>query len=137
MSMREYAMQEKAAFLVDPDTAILIHTAMYGDAEPFDWYFLLSLPEKLDGVRYSSDFAGDVSSLFPEQAKVPLELELEDDPVAFLPSKKEADLFSAAYGSKEELRQEFEDFFSSHGIRFPEDFDWWRNIVSINGTIFC
>lgn len=45
-------------------------------------------------------------------------------------------LFRTAYPNKEALRREFEEKLSAAGVTMPEDFDWWRYIVKVNGTNF-
>ena len=44
--------------------------------------------------------------------------------------------FSTAYPDKETLRKEFEEKLAAVGVTMPEDFDWWRYIVKVNGTNF-
>ena len=89
-------------------------------------------------VTWANDFDGEVSTLFPERAKSPIEETLSDEPLVYVPAAKEAELFKAAYQSPEELLEEFKAVFAKQeGIAFPDDFDWWRHIVSISGTNFC
>lgn len=89
-------------------------------------------------VTWANEFDGEVSTLFPERAKSPLEETLSDEPLVYVPAAKEAELFKAAYQSPEELLEEFKAVFAKQeGIAFPDDFDWWRHIVSISGTNFC
>lgn len=45
-------------------------------------------------------------------------------------------LFRTAYPDKEALRKEFEEKLAAAGVTMPEDFDWWRYIVKVNGTNF-
>ena len=89
-------------------------------------------------VTWANEFDGEVSTLFPERAKSPIEETLSDEPLVYVPAAKEAELFKAAYQSPEELLEEFKAVFAKQeGIAFPDDFDWWRRIVSISGTNFC
>ena len=89
-------------------------------------------------VTWANEFDGEVSTLFPERAKSPIEETLSDEPLVYVPAAKEAELFKAAYQSPEELLEEFKAVFAKQeGIAFPDDFDWWRHIVSISGTNFC
>lgn len=88
-------------------------------------------------VTWANEFDGEVSTLFPERAKSPIEETLSDEPLVYVPAAKEAELFKAAYQSPEELLEEFKAVFAEQGIAFPDDFDWWRHIVSISGTNFC
>lgn len=88
-------------------------------------------------VTWANEFDGEVSTLFPERAKSPIEETLSDEPLVYVPAAKEAELFKAAYQSPEELLEEFKTVFVKYGINFPDDFDWWRRIVSISGTNFC
>lgn len=89
-------------------------------------------------VTWANEFDGEVSTLFPERAKSPIEETLSDEPLVYVPAAKEAELFKAAYQSPEELLEEFKAVFAKQEeIAFPDDFDWWRHIVSISGTNFC
>ena len=89
-------------------------------------------------VTWANEFDGEVSTLFPERAKSLIEETLSDEPLVYVPAAKEAELFKAAYQSPEELLEEFKAVFAKQeGIAFPDDFDWWRHIVSISGTNFC
>ena len=89
-------------------------------------------------VTWANEFDGEVSTLFPERAKSPIEETLSDEPLVYVPAAKEAELFKAAYQSPEELLEEFKAVFAKQeGIAYPDDFDWWRHIVSISGTNFC
>lgn len=86
---------------------------------------------------WANQFDGKVSTLFPERAKFPIKKTLSDTPLVYVPAAKTADWFKAAYQSPEELLEEFKTVFVKYGINFPDDFDWWRRIVSISGTNFC
>lgn len=86
---------------------------------------------------WANEFDGKVSTLFPERAKFPIKKTLSDTPLVYVPAAKTADWFKAAYQSPEELLEEFKTVFVKYGINFPDDFDWWRRIVSISGTNFC
>lgn len=88
-------------------------------------------------IRFCSEFAGEIVSVFPEKAKLPIDLTCDDDYIAFIEVAREPNLFQAAYESPDALLQEFQEIFADNGIVFPEDFDWWAHIVTIKGTFFC
>lgn len=88
-------------------------------------------------VTWANEFDGEVSTLFPERAKSPIEETLSDESLVYVPSAKEAELFKAAYQSPEELLEEFKAAFTDQEIVLPDDFDWWAHVVTIKGTHFC
>lgn len=36
-----------------------------------------------------------------------------------------------------ELLNEFQEAFHRNNVKMPDGYDWWRRIVSINGTVFA
>ena len=67
-------------------------------------------------VTWANEFDGEVSTLFPERAKSPIEETLSDEPLVYVPAAKEAELFKAAYQSPEELLEEFKAVFAKQEI---------------------
>jgi len=136
MGMNTYPMVEKAAFFVGDQAAKLIWAAVFGEDEPYEQEDLCDLAQKLDFV-HADEFDGEVSTLFPELAKDPLCLNFDDEPLVFIPCQAEPDLFKAPYSDKEALLDEFKKTLEIKGISLPEDFDWWRYVVTVSGTYFC
>lgn len=56
------------------------------------------------------------------------------DILTYLPRSNEKSWFEAAYGKPEDMIEENKDFFANW-LEMPEDFDWPRHIVDINGTV--
>lgn len=114
-------------------------TAAKAGALPCDYTSVPDAHECIEDIScYASEFDGEVLTLFPERTASPIEEALGgDDYLVYVPAAKEAELFKAAYQSPEELLEEFKAVFARQGIAFPDDFDWWRHIVSISGTNFC
>lgn len=104
---------------------------------PCDYQCTFEAWNCFEGACYASSFDGEVSTLLSERAVSPIEETFDDDVLAYIPAAKEAELFKAAYTSPEELLKEFKTAFAEQEIVFPDDFDWWAHIVSINGTYFC
>lgn len=88
-------------------------------------------------ICFCSEFAGEITSVFPEKAKSPIDLTYDDDYIAFIEVARVPNLFQAAYESPDALLREFQEIFADNGIEFPGDFDWWAHIVTIKGTFFC
>lgn len=135
MSMKTYPINEPAALVLYGDAAQLIGAQIF-KGKLNDPETLYELGQKVNAM-YAGSFSGSVESLCPELAKEPLELSCDDTMLAAIPCANEMDLFAAAYPTKEALRQEFEIRLKAYGVVMPRDFDWWRYIVSINGTYFC
>lgn len=139
MSMNIYPLIEPAAFILYGNAAKLIWSQVFkdddGNPEPYDPGGLDELSHLFDAV-WSNSFCGSVESLFPELSKHPLETSYDDETLVAIPCDKSPDLFIAAYPDKEALRKEFEAKFLKMGVIMPEDFDWWRYIVKIDGTDF-
>lgn len=162
MSMQSYPFVD-TAFFIDPETAsyvILAYDQQFGEV-PDEIRQILgdgtfatkakegSLPcgyscpsdaeELLDNtcVRFASSFTGDVNTLFPERANEPLAETYDDDYIVYILAERKANLFSAAYASPYELLDEFREAFHRNNVKMPDDYDWWRRIVSINGTVFA
>lgn len=163
MSMQSYPFVD-AAFLIDPETAAYVILAydQKGGEVPDEIRQILddkafatktkegSLPcgyscpsdaeELLDNtcVRFTSSFTGELNTLFPERANETLgESHYDDDYIVYILAERKANLFSAAYASPHELLEEFKEAFRRNDVNLPDDYDWWRRIVSIEGTIFC
>ncbi|WP_289026744.1 hypothetical protein [uncultured Flavonifractor sp.] len=141
MSMDTYPTEECAAFFIDEEAARAIWAGLFPEDDGDGGYDpeedLPVLAEQLDEFRWASSFDGQVNTLFPERAKEALQASFEDDYIVFIPCERAPDLFYAAYESPEKLLEEFQEVFKEHGIELPEGFDWWKRIVSIDGTIFC
>lgn len=101
---------------------------------PDDYGSPMELHEE-DVGHFCSGFDGNIKTIFPERAIVPIEMDTDDECIAYIKTDKAADLFSAAYESPEALLQSFKDSLSWADI--PEDFDWWAHLVEISGTTFC
>lgn len=92
----------------------------------------------LDDICFCSSYAGEVKTVFPEKTASPIEItDYENEYIALIEADRSPDLFKAAYESPEELLREFQEKLTDSGIEFPEDFDWWAHIVTVNGTYFC
>ena len=140
MGMREYPMVEPAAFLLYGEAAELIWAQLFkdedGNPEPFDPDGVEDLAEEFDGACWSISFDGEVETLFPELAKKPLEESFDEGAICYIACYYIPSLFRTAYPDKEALRKEFEEKLAAAGVTMPEDFDWWRYIVNVNGTNF-
>lgn len=160
MSMNNYPLKE-IAFLVDEEAAAYISLSIDKKEDcvppaiakivkegtfvqkakegslPDDYGKLDSVLGIADFLCYCSEFDGSASTLLPENTENPLDVDYEDDLLLYIPTGKAADLFSAPYATHDELLQEFQNNFSSLGVSFPDDFDWWAHIVVIEGTYFC
>lgn len=162
MSMQSYPFVD-TAFLIDPETAayvILAYDQKAGEIPDeirqilADGTFAAkakegSLPcgyncpsdaeELLDNVcvRFASSFTGEVNTLFPERANGPLAETYDDDYIVYILAERKADLFRAAYASPYELLDEFQEAFHRNNVKMPDDYDWWRRIASINGTVYA
>lgn len=90
----------------------------------------------LDGVVYCSEFDGTAApassdGFGDEKSK---EIGFDDDYLAFLAPNKEPSLFVAAYRSKDDLLQEYEERLSGFvGPGFP----YGRFVMDVDGTYFC
>lgn len=135
MGMREYPMCEPAAFLLYGEAAKLIWDQVF-TGEEYDADDRDELAQQFEDGIYSHSFCGNAETLFPELTKAPLDLTYDDVLLAAIPCDKVPNLFSAAYPDKEALRKEFEDKLAKQGVTIPDDLDWWRYIVKINGTDF-
>lgn len=93
--------------------------------------------DMLDSARYCSAFEGTVTTLLPDQTKDPLEFDLRNAFLVYIPATKAPDLFSAAYESPAHLLQDFLNCIMNAGVELPDGFDLWRRIVEITGTVFC
>lgn len=132
----EWPLEEKAVFFVFGKVAELVEAAMCLEDRPDKFNDLCGHKDNDHLVRIA-DFMGKVSTIFPDMTKSPIDLDMESGPLVFIPCRAKPDLFEAPYACKETLRKEFEETLKSKGVFMPKDFDWWRYIVSINGTYFC
>lgn len=92
------------------------------------------LRDHLSDVVYMSSFEGSVETFQPEDISEPLELSYDDDIIAYIPSKKDASLFTQAYKNIDELEQEYRKALKDW---LPDNFLFRRHIVNINGTYCC
>ena len=133
-------MVESAAFLLYEEAAELVWAQVFkdenGNPEPFDPGCIEELVQEFDGGCWSINFGGEVETLFPELAKEPLEESFDEGTIGYISCDRVPNLFRTAYPDKETLRKEFEDKLAAVGVTMPEDFDWWRYIVKVNGTDF-
>lgn len=140
MGMREYPLVEPAVFLLYGEAAELIWAQVFkaenGKPVPFDPGCVDKLAQKFDGGCYSCTFEGEIETLFPELAREPLEETFSEETIGYISCDRIPSLFSTAYPYKEALRKEFENKLAEGGVTMPEDFDWWRYIVKVNGTDF-
>ncbi len=108
-------------------------SARYHDGNP-----LLS---DVGELRYHSEFAGSATSTNgPSVARwQPLSFEYEDDAIAYLPAKKEANLFAVSYDTVEDLEREFRHrLITREGDNIiPVWFDIRPYIMDIAGTYYC
>lgn len=94
------------------------------------------LSKTIDTVGWANEFDGTAEILWPERCTDPHVdiFNFGTEFIVFISASRCPDLFSQAYGSPEELRDEFKEKMKGHR---PEDFPFWNYIVSINGTYFC
>lgn len=160
MSTNTYSMVQDAAFLIDEEVAAYIALARdkkqncvpvtiaslsqkdFGEMAramtlPEEDYKDVETAQYLSSVCFVSGFDGELTTLFPEKAKDPINEKCEDDFIHYIPAQRTADLFSVAYTSPDELLIEFKELFASNRVELPEDFDWWKHIIKIEGTIYC
>lgn len=105
---------------------------------PCDYHNLSDVHDIIESFScYCSEFNGSVSSFLPDKTNEPMDQSYDDDMLLYVPLSKAPDYFKATYASHEEMLQEIQNCFAEHSIEFPDDFDWWRRIVEINGTYFC
>jgi len=160
--MQDYPLVLDAALILDKETAAYITRSMdmkinavpdsiaklsdevfaqlaKNEALP-EYYSDGYMCEMLSAACFVSDFTGTITTLFPEKARRAIG---ENDPESrwesffYIPASKAADLFSVAYASPDELLTEFKETFSKEGLELPADFDWWRRLVRITGTVYC
>lgn len=161
MSMRDYPLMEKAALYIDGVMAAYINLAMAKKADDVPpeieeiikegkFYALAKeykLPHDfsdsfdLDNIGcYCSQFEGEITPLFPELGNFE-DVSLSDDYIRYIPACKQPELFKAAYESPEELLEELKASLkdSLGGIMpdFPEEFNWWEHIGTIEGTYYA
>ncbi len=84
-------------------------------------------------ISVLSGLEGQISPAFSDRTDNPIIEEYTNDYIGYIIANKEPSYFSPAYSSPEELLDEFKSKLSD--IDFPEDFDWWKHIVTIAGTI--
>lgn len=157
--MRDYPMVVEAAFLLDEEVAAyaaLAYNRANGSVPksvaalspsefaraardsglPEDYYDLDWL-EDIEDACFASSFYGEVTTLFPEKAAEPIEVNYSDGLIRYIPAAHAAELFKAAYVSADELLDEFKKNDDLAQLPLPEDFDWWGHLVKITGTIFA
>lgn len=158
MSMRTYVVYSSAAFLIDEEIAA--YYCLFKDRQdgtippeiqalsPEEFqkmaregtlpcgYSDVDLMDITDAIEMSvvSDFDGNVETLFPDKTDAPLEESYTEAYIGYIVADRELSYFRAAYGSPEELLEEFKEKLSA--FHLPDDFDWWKRLVKISGTIF-
>lgn len=94
------------------------------------------LIDKIDDVAWAGEFEGEVNTKWPEKCKdtEPLNLNFDDDFVLYIRPEKDADFFSQAYTNPGQMCDEFRNKLSDY---LPDDFPFWRYLVSLSGTYYC
>ena len=92
--------------------------------------------DEIDGVTMASDFEGEITTKWSDKCGNvnPLNLELDDNFILYIRPEKSADFFKQAYANPEEMLAEFKEKLSNY---LPDDFPFWKYIVSIDGTYYC
>lgn len=131
--MRDYPVYYPAAFLVDEEVVKCLKAKSVEEA-----YEFLQQYEGVDDTQLISGFTGSATYLNTElkpvmKNGVSESEEYDDDYIAYLPLDRDADLLKPAFGSFEEVIEEFKSKLS--GI-LPDDFNYAAHIASISGTMF-
>lgn len=132
--------QDKASvelMLANPDFSkdigrVIADEGWLEDDPNLAWEALQS--EGVDAVAWYSDFEGIVETTFPDKTDNPMEETYENEALYMIRIAREPSLFHAAYSSPDELVEEYKDLLGKY---LPEDFDWWRHIVTAYGTYYC
>ena len=99
-------------------------------------YAMEILIDKIEETGFASEFEGEIQSIFPEKSETgeALEVNCSDDFITYIIPENEPSLFKKAYDSPDDLYREFKNKLEPY---LPEEFPFWRNIVSIYGTYYC
>lgn len=94
------------------------------------------LIEEVGDIAWTPDFEGEINTKWPEKCEdtKPLSLNIDDDFILYLRPEKDADFFSPAYSNPGQMYDEFRNKMSNY---LPDDFPFWKYIVSLNGTYYC
>lgn len=94
------------------------------------------LIDEVDDIAWAGDFEGEINTKWPEKCEdtEPLSLNIDDNFVLYIRPAKDADFFSQAYSNPEQMCDEFRNKMSDY---LPNDFPFWKYIVSLSGTYYC
>ena len=94
------------------------------------------LIDEVDDIAWAGDFEGEINTKWPEKCEdtEPLSLNIDDNFVLYIRPAKDADFFSQAYSNPEQMCDEFRNKMSDY---LPDDFPFWKYIVSLSGTYYC
>ena len=165
MSMNTYPVNEPCGFLITPDVAAMIMLKKAKDAgelEPYVEEFLdgfsifeavrteLLSPSVLEeysdpqlvfdefsekfGMNVLPEFEGTVKTLFEDEADRTIYETYGDEHVFYIPVAHQPEFFKAVYKDPQEIYDEFKELLKDY---LPEEFSYWANIVTIDGTYYC